>query len=76
MSAWSERNRNDATAFVAALPQSTRDEIGVTPLTASLRYDPLHVRDAVSARDDIVRALVILDGPYPLAPGFLPPETR
>lgn len=76
MSSWSERNRNDAAAIVAALPQSTRDEIGVVPLTASLRFDPLRTRDAASARDDIVRALAILDGPYPLATGFLPPETR
>ncbi len=74
MSAWSERNRDDAAAIVAALPRTTRDEIGEGPLTASLRFDPLRTRDAASAREDIVRALAILDGPYPLAPGFLPPE--
>ena len=76
MIAWTERCQNDPRAAIAVLPQATRDEIGEAALIASFRFDPLRTRDAVTARNDILQALAILDGTRPTAPGFLPPETR
>ncbi len=76
MIAWTERCQNDPRAAIAVLPQATRDEIGEAALIASFRFDPLRTRDAVTARNDTLQALAILDGTHPTAPGFLPPETR
>jgi NitT/TauT family transport system substrate-binding protein len=70
MRAWAVRHADDPAAIAATLPTETRAAIGEAVLSESLHHDPLLVVDAAEARDDVIRALRIIDGPHPVAEGF------
>lgn len=70
---WAERNGTDPDATLAVLPPETLSSLGAESVRASLERDPTFVVDAATAKPLIEETLRVLDGPHPLAAGFLAP---
>lgn len=70
---WADAHRNDPDGVVAVLPAETLAALGPDTVRQSLSREPLRVVDAAAARPLIAATLRLLDGPHPLADGFLPP---
>jgi len=73
MVGWAERNGRNPDAVTAVLPAETLASLGADTVRASLERDPTVVVDAAAAKPLIEETLRLLDGPYPLVPGFLSP---